>query len=269
MRVPAEAVEAVMDGLLPIAPNGVFDVARGGEVELRVRGRPDELPPGEAVLATAGQWLRWSGERDVPDDWLEQRRLDWEPEVIGGRLVLRPEWAPAAGDGLIDVVLREDTGAFGTGAHPTTRRCLEALLALKPQGAFADLGCGTGVLAIAAAKLGYSRVIALDREAEAVAATLENARANEVDVEAREADLTVEALPEAVVVAANVPVDLHTGLAAGLPRGVQTVIASGFVEGDGDAVSEGYGAAGFAEARRDRHTEWVVLVLNARGARMA
>ena len=75
--------------------------------------------------------------------------------------------------------------------------------------------------------------------------------------------------PEAVVIAANVPVDLHAGLAAGLPRGVQTVIASGFVEGDGDAVSQAYAAAGFAEVRRDRPAEWVVLVLNARGTRMA
>ncbi len=81
------------------------------------------------------------------------------------------------GGGLIDLVV--DPGqAFGTGAHATTRLCLELLLDVEPRGSLADLGCGSGVLALAAARLGFAPVVALDHEAAAVEATLENARAN-------------------------------------------------------------------------------------------
>ena len=72
-------------------------------------------------------------------------------------MVVRPEGAPEAGPGLLDVVLRDEGGAFGAGTHPTTVMCLELLLGLVPGGPFADLGCGTGVLAIVAAKLGWAR----------------------------------------------------------------------------------------------------------------
>ena len=86
--------------------------------------------------------------------------------------------AAAAGDG-IDLVI--DPGqAFGTGAHHTTRLCLELLLELEPAGAFADWGCGSGVLAIAAARLGWAPVLACDSDPAAVEATRENAAVNGV-----------------------------------------------------------------------------------------
>ena len=73
--------------------------------------------------------------------------------------------------------------AFGTGAHATTRLCLELLLALEPAGPLVDLGCGSGVLAIAAAKLGWAPVLGVDHDPLAVEATRENARVNGVDVD--------------------------------------------------------------------------------------
>ena len=99
-----------------------------------------------------------------------------------GRLTVRPPWEPA-GDTALDVVI--DPGqAFGTGAHATTRLCLELLLESDARGSFADIGCGSGVLAIVAARLGFGPVLALDYDPLAVTATSENARRNGVELEA-------------------------------------------------------------------------------------
>ena len=112
-----------------------------------------------------------------------------------------PPWhVPPAG--LIPVVI--DPGrAFGTGAHETTRLCLELLHDL-PRGSLLDIGCGSGVLAIAAAKLGFGPVVVLDLEEAAVDATLRNAAANGVELEARAADALVVDLPTSDVAVANV-----------------------------------------------------------------
>ena len=91
---------------------------------------------------------------------------------------MRPPWAPPRA-GLLDVVI-DPAQAFGTGAHPTTRLCLELLLELEPAGALVDVGCGSGVLAIAAARLGWAPVLGIDHERESVQATLDNAAANGV-----------------------------------------------------------------------------------------
>ena len=94
--------------------------------------------------------------------------------------------------------------AFGTGAHPTTRLSLELLLGLEPRGSLADVGCGSGVLAIAAALLGFEPVMALDNDPAAVDATLENARANGVELAAVERlDVRSDPLPPASVMTAN------------------------------------------------------------------
>jgi ribosomal protein L11 methyltransferase len=262
IRVPIVCAETVLDELLPLAPHGVFDVERGDEVELRVRGHADELPSREAVLATAGPWLRWSGEREVPDGWLEQRRLDFEPVVIADRLAIRPQWAPPSGRDLIDVVLDDRHAAFGSGLHPTTRGCVEALLELETRGSFADLGCGSGLLSIAAARLGFGPITALDYEPAAVEATRSNASANGVHVHVREADLFHEPPPAADVVAANVTAELHMRLAEVLAQSrPHTLIAAGMRAGDAEAVARGYGRGGL-ELRRSRGSgEWIVLEL--------
>lgn len=194
LRVPRISVEDVLDRLLPIVPGGVREVSDGRYVQLRMRG-PD-LPSLVVLERAVGHWSHRLGEHLVPDDWRERRMADYEEDVIGGRLVVRAQWAPAPRDGLIDIVLRESP-AFGSGTHPTTRACLELMLGLEPAGPFADLGCGTGVLAIAAAKLGWTPVAALDLLPGSVEATLANAAANSVHVEARTADLTARPPPAA------------------------------------------------------------------------
>src|SRR6185295_17444929 len=111
-------------------------------------------------------------------------------------------WERPLEDGL-DVVI--DPGqAFGTGAHHTTRLCLELLLELDPDGALADWGCGSGVLAIAAARLGWDPVLACDWEAASVEATRENAVVNGVPgIAVERLDLRRDEGPWAPVVVAN------------------------------------------------------------------
>jgi len=119
----------------------------------------------------------------------------------GGRLVVRPPWEPVVG---AEVELVIDPGqAFGTGAHATTRLCLELMLGLSPDSGFVDLGCGSGVLAIAAARLGWGPVVALDNDVAAVDAAAENALVNGVDLVVRRHDLRVDPPVSAPTVAAN------------------------------------------------------------------
>ena len=114
----------------------------------------------------------------VADDWAERWKRFHEPVLVGGRLWVRPPWAERRPEAL-DLVV--DPGqAFGTGAHATTRLSLELMLGLEPAGSFADLGCGSGVLGIAAALLGFGPITAVDNELAALDATRANAAANGV-----------------------------------------------------------------------------------------
>ncbi len=138
--------------------------------------------------------------------------------------------------------------AFGTGAHPTTRLSLELLLDLEPRGSLADLGCGSGVLAIAAARLGFGPVTALDSEQAAVEATLENARANGVELDAvGRLDLRREPAPAADVVTANLVRPLLLRVAELMEHPPGALIVSGLLAGEEDEV-----AAAFAPLREAR-----------------
>jgi ribosomal protein L11 methyltransferase len=136
----------------------------------------------------------------VEPGW-EERWRDFHRPVWIGPLWIGPPWEepPAAATAVV-----VDPGrAFGTGSHPTTRLCLEFLLELE-RGSLLDLGCGSGVLSVAAAKLGFSPVLAIDREPAAVEAARRNAAANDVSIKVRLADaLTIE-LPAADVGLANI-----------------------------------------------------------------
>ncbi|HEX4761097.1 MAG TPA: 50S ribosomal protein L11 methyltransferase, partial [Thermoleophilaceae bacterium] len=148
-------MEDVLDRLLLLVPSGVREVPRGRHVELRVRG--SSLPPADEIKRAAGGWPHLLTVREVPDDWRRRRLADYAAEPIGRRLVVRPEWAPRAPKGAIDIALSE-SAAFGAGTHPTTQLVLRLLLAEPPGGALCDWGAGTGVLAVAAARLGWAPV---------------------------------------------------------------------------------------------------------------
>jgi ribosomal protein L11 methyltransferase len=179
---------------------------------------------------------------------------------------VRAPWHPAPAAGRLDVVI--DPGqAFGTGAHHTTRLCLELLLELEPAGAVMDVGCGSGVLAIAAAKLGFGPVRGIDHEVASVEATDANAEVNRVPVGVALHDLLCDGpAPAAPLVLANLlrPLLLRVardGFAGGeVPR---TVIASGLLAHEADEVAGAFAAAfGLREVARREGGEWAALRLD-------
>jgi ribosomal protein L11 methyltransferase len=212
LRVPRSDAELVLAELLELAPGGVEEIdlpaSDGGEalVEYAVYGAPGELPELPDLRAAAGGALVDVSTSEVPDDWLERWRRFHEPVLIEGRvanapsLYVRPPWeGPSDRIDAIEIVI-DPAQAFGTGAHATTRLCLELLLEVaaceqEPHSAVIDVGSGSGVLAIAAVKLGFGPVLALDNDRESIRAIVANATANGVDLEARHFDLRQEALP--------------------------------------------------------------------------
>ncbi len=250
-------MEDVLDRLLPMLPGGVRERRSGGYVELAIRG--DDLPPISELERAVGRWPHLISEREIASDWRERRQGDYREEVIGGRVVVRPAWAPRPGPGLIDIQLEEGP-AFGAGGHPTTKTCLELLLELEPTGAFADLGCGSGVLAILAARLGWEPVTAIDLQPAAVDAVRANAGLNDVELTAVIADLSVQPPPPADGFAANVPSALHERVAAGwLGQPPRAGVLSGFWPAEADRVVEAYAAAGLWEWRRLERSGWTIV----------
>ena len=263
LTLPADAAEEAIDKLVPLLPRGVHQRELGeGRVELSFYEHAAELPPREQLVAAAGT-ADWS-EEEVPDDPIGRRRLHGRAWEVAGRLRVRSPDDPPGDGTLPELVIESAAGAFGTGAHPTTRMCLELLLALEPGGPFADLGCGAGTLAIAAAGLGWAPVFAVDHEPQSVAATSRNADRNGVSVEALELDLAIVAPPPAPTLAANVPPPIHVAVAKGLAPAVIHVIASGFVESELAEVVALYEAAGFRAVTRLGDGWQAVLLERAR-----
>ena len=164
VRCTPELAERVLAELVELAPGGVEEERGDGYVEYAIYGPPGEVPELPDLEAAAGEGLVEIETTEIPDDWADRWRDFHEPVVVAdGRLVVRPSWEAAAARGTeIDIVV--DPGrAFGTGAHATTRACLELLLELadagEARGELADWGTGSGVLAIAAAKLGWAPVL--------------------------------------------------------------------------------------------------------------
>jgi ribosomal protein L11 methyltransferase len=147
--------------------------------------------------------------------------------VTIGRFWVGPPWEDAPVEP--ETIVIDPGRAFGTGAHPTTRLSLELLQELEP-GSLLDVGCGSGILAIAAAKLGFAPVVAIDVDKIAVAVALENARLNGVEVAAHTANALMDELPPADAVVANVALDVVELL---LPRlATSWAVTSGYLDGE-------------------------------------
>jgi ribosomal protein L11 methyltransferase len=216
-----------------------------------------ELAEGEAEVA--GVRVVVTG-AEVPEDWEERWKRFHAPVLVGGRIWVRPPWEEAAiRPGASDLVI--DPGrAFGTGSHPTTRLSLELLLELEPRGSFADLGCGSGVLAIAAARLGFGPVTALDSDRAAVDATLMNARENGVVLDAVErANLREQPAPEADVIAANLMRPLLLRVAELMRARPHALVVSGLLDHEAEEVARAF--APLRERRRLSDRGWSALLL--------
>jgi ribosomal protein L11 methyltransferase len=266
VRVRREQAELVLAELLELAPAGVEERDLGPVVEYAVYGAPGELPAVPALRAAAGEALVEVASEELPDGWDERWRAFHEPVTVGGRLHVRAPWHAAAPAGLLDVVI-EPGQAFGTGAHATTRLCLEVLLGLEPGGALVDVGCGSGVLAIAAGRLGWAPVLGIDHDAEAVRATLANAAANGVRVEARRHDVLRDGpAPGAPTVVANLLRPLLLRVAAdGFAEATRpdALVAGGLLAHEADAVAAAFGRRGLREDGRRTEGEWAALLLRA------
>jgi ribosomal protein L11 methyltransferase len=259
VRVQREQAELVLAELISLAPGGVEEVSIGDLVEYAVYGPPGELPTLPDLRAAAGGALVEVSTTEIADDWAERWRAFHVPLVLGGALTVRPPWEPP-GDTPLDIVI--DPGqAFGTGAHATTRLCLELLLGLEPRGPFLDLGCGSGVLAIVAAELGWAPVIAVDNDAAAVEAAVSNSSANGVELEVRRIDLRVDSVPVAETVAANLLAPLLIAWAGGIEAVPRRMIAGGLLADEADRVADAFAVRGLDEAERRVRGEWAALLL--------
>jgi ribosomal protein L11 methyltransferase len=261
VRVRRDQAELVLAELLDLAPGGVEERDDGDVVEYAVYGAPGELPALPALRAAAGDALVEVATTEVADDWDERWKAFHRPVEVGA-LRVRPPWE-AATAGTIDVVI-DPAQAFGTGAHATTRLCLELLLELEPGGALVDVGCGSGVLAIAAARLGWAPVLGVDHDPEAVRATRDNAAANGVLVEARRHDLMRDGpAPAAPTMLANLlrPLLLRVAADGFVGATPDILIASGLLAHEGDEVAAAFARHGLREADRRGDGEWVALLL--------
>ncbi len=284
-----EAVEAVSEIFGRVATGTIVQPARlerDPDDELMVREDPDagysivahiaDEPGADAAVESTERalWhlqafgLRRVGElrvRPVADeDWAESWKAHYVPQRIG-RVVVMPSWSSErAGPDAITVLL--DPGmAFGTGLHPTTRGCLQLLQEISPMPATVlDVGCGSGILALAALRLGAGHAVGLDTDPLAVEATRANADRNglgdRLDVSA--GPLATTAAERFPLVLANlvaaVLIDLAPRLAAHLaPTGA--LIASGIIEPKADAVISAMADAGLDVVSRLDDGEWVTL----------
>jgi len=203
------------------------------------------------------------------EDWAHAWKKFFHPHRVGQRLVIVPSWRRRARRP-DDVVIRLDPGmAFGTGLHPTTRMCLALLEEhVRPDDRLLDFGCGSAILAIAAAKLGAGRVQAIDVDAVAVRVAEENVRRNKVLRKVRvrrgtvEPDAPVEGAPFDLI-AANISAfilkNARDGLRAALkPAGV--AILSGVLATAADDVRAAFEAGGWVHVETRQEQDWVAIV---------
>jgi len=163
---------------------------------------------------------------DVREGWEDSWR-EFHHGVAVGRFWVGPPWEDPPSE--LEPIVIDPGRAFGTGAHATTRLSLELLQSIEP-GSLLDIGCGSGVLSIGAAKLGFDPVIGVDLDEAAIEATNANARANGVDVTASVVDALTDALPRTEIAVANVALDVVERLAPRLDA--QLFVASGYLDRD-------------------------------------
>jgi ribosomal protein L11 methyltransferase len=267
-RLPAHDKEALLDALMPLLPAGVQERPAGdSEVELATTAA---APPDRATLeAAAGRTLAGWSEEEVPADWRARRaRFGGGGFLVAGRVLVRTPWDPGAPEGVLDLVLERGGGGFGSGSHATTRMCLALLLELAPAGGAADLGCGLGTLAIAAARLGWAPVVGVDRMAGAVEAARANGERNGAAVDWRVADLEADPVPLAELLLINAPPPVHARVTEALAGSAVTrhIVLSGVVPAELRPVLDGYAAAGWAVAAQREEDGWSAARLEPAGA---
>jgi ribosomal protein L11 methyltransferase len=263
VRCAPELADVVLAELTVLAPNGVEEERGPGYVEYAIYGGEGELPDLGEIDAVVGGGRIEVSSSEVPDDWADRWKDFHKPLLVAERLWLRPSWEPPR-EGAIDVVV--DPGqAFGTGAHPTTRLCLELLCELasagEASGPLTDLGTGSGVLVIAAAKLGWGPIHAYDHEPAAIEAAAANATLNGVEVQLERLNLR-ERLPDlAPTVVANMTAPILAAVASQLATAPTTLVCSGLLPSELDHTVAAFAGSGLVESDRRREGDWAALLL--------
>jgi ribosomal protein L11 methyltransferase len=262
LTLRADAVEGVLDVLMPLLPQGVYERELDDErAEVAFYATTGAPPSGQELQALAGEALLGHAEEEVPDSREERRLRAGRAWTVAERLRVRSPDDPPSLDIPLEIVIEPAPGAFGTGAHPTTRWCLELLLELESAGGLADLGCGSGVVAIAAARMGWEPVYGLDFDERSVDATRRNAERNGVEVSAVLANLREVPPPPARTLVANIPLEIHERVAASLSAVTELVIASGVTASQESATAAIYARAGFVPRRHRVGAGWAALSL--------
>ncbi len=293
LEVDGEMAEAVAEVLARFAPNRVVlesthiqDQPQGEGVPVGPVRVAAYLPVDETLEATRGRLEEalWHLHviRPLPqptyrrlqeEDWAEAWKHAYRPLAVGERLMIVPAWLDNPEPQRIPLVL--DPGmAFGTGTHPTTQMCLvEVERLVQPGATVLDVGCGSGILSVAALKLGAARALGVDTDPQAVTVALENAARNQVAAGFTAAVGSVEALRrpplgpvQGELVLANIlaPVLVDLLRAHGLADVVAAgghLVLSGILEDQAPAVSNAARAAGLRLVRQQQRDDWVALTV--------
>lgn len=272
VRCTPDQAELVLAELTVLAPGGVEEIAGDEYVEYAIYGAEGELPDLGEIKAVTGRGLVEVATSEVADDWADRWRSFHKPLLVGDpsagpAIRIRPPWEPAEAE-VLEIVV--DPGrAFGTGAHPTTRLCIGELIRLSTRGGangdLTDLGCGSGVLAIAASRLGWDSLHGYDHETAAIDAARENAQRNEVVAEFDRHDLREGLPPLAPVTVANLTAGLLELVAGQLKEDnlPETLICSGLLTTEYDRVKAAFEVQGMSESGRGESGDWGSLTLTS------
>ena len=244
-RVHASESEEARARLLELAPGGFEEIDVGDEVELAAYVAEDEATRLAGVLPAART-------TEVDPGWAEAWRRFHRPVRVGG-VWIGPPWEPPPPG--VPAVVVEPGRAFGTGAHATTRLCVEQLASL-PQGSLLDVGCGSGVVALAAARLGFRPILAVDDDPVAIETARGNAARNAVELETICGDALTLALPSAGVAVVNILLPVV--------ERVLTRLDTAFAVTSGYASSEAPAAPGWRQVRRATRDGWAADILTRR-----
>lgn len=240
-----------------------------GRLEKRRRSLENAIA---RISEQTGVGARFSFQERVEEDWAESWKEFFWPQRVGRQVVVKPTWrdyAPVPGD----VVVEIDPGmAFGTGTHPTTALCIRMIERHVPPGCrFLDLGCGSGILMITAAKLGASRILGVDRDELAVRVAASNLRLNNIstaDAMVVAGDLLGPAAGRFDVIAVNILTDVILALLEHIPAFLApggVLICSGIITAYANKVDDRLNAVGLAVAAVETEDEWVAFAARAPG----
>ncbi len=276
--VPSDAVDALSTRLIESGAPGVIEEANGETTRVRAHFGGDE--DRDRLETSIAELLRelteffpgCSGaavsiDAIEDEDWAEGWKQSFPVLDIGRSLRIRPPWLPAGGDGRLDIEI-EPAMAFGTGQHASTLGCLLALEDLFADGvpdAVLDVGTGSAILAIAAARLGAPRVLGIDIDGIAVEAARVNVARNRLSDLVR---VDVGTLDRVAGRFALILANLYSGLLRGMFHGFAAraapggaLVVAGFIDSDRDAVAAAARSAGWAEQGTRSIDGWTTLTL--------